>query len=49
MGIESLKDIRPDKFMNTMIIEYMNEKGGKGKEEEGDLRKRSKLFLKEVL
>ena len=32
-----------------MILEFINEKAQKGKDEEADLKKRSKLFLKEVL
>ena len=32
--------------MATLIIEYLQEKTQKGKDEEADLRKKSKLFLK---
>jgi hypothetical protein len=35
--------------MNTLILEYVGEKASKGKDEESDLKKKSKLFLKEVL
>ena len=47
--IDALKGVKPDKYMNTLIIEYINEKANKGKDEESDLKKKSKLFLKEVL
>ena len=40
---------KPEKTMGTLIIEYLQEKTQKGKDEETDLKKKSKLFLKEVL
>lgn len=46
---ESLKGIKPEKFMNTLILEYLQEKPNKGPNDETDLKKKSKLFLKEVL
>ncbi len=46
---ESLKGIKPEKFMNTLILEYLQEKPNKGPNEETELKKKSKLFLKEVL
>lgn len=47
--LESVRGVKPDKYMNTLIIEYLGEKGGRGQNEENDLKKKSKLFLKEVL
>ena len=44
--LDSVRGVKPDKYMNTLIIEYLGEKGGKGPNEENDLKKRSKLFLK---
>ena len=41
--------VKPEKTMATLIIEYLQEKTSKGKDEEADLKKKSKLFLKEVL
>ena len=35
--------------MNTLILEYLGEKPNRGQNEENDLQKKSKLFLKEVL
>lgn len=35
--------------MATMIVEFINERAQRGKDEESDLKKKSKLFLKEVL
>ena len=47
--LDSVRGVKPDKYMNTLIIEYLGEKGGRGQNEENDLKKKSKLFLKEVL
>lgn len=49
LEIESLKNVRPDKYLNTLIIEFINEKATKSKDDETDLKKKSKLFLKEIL
>jgi hypothetical protein len=35
--------------MNTLIIEFINEKATKSKDDEADLKKRSKHFLKDIL
>ena len=47
-SIDSLKS-KADKTMVTMISEYVNEKATKGRDEEAELKKKSKIFLKEVL
>lgn len=49
LEIESLKAIRPEKYINTLIIEFISEKASKSKEEENDLKKKSKYFLKDLL
>jgi hypothetical protein len=28
--VESVRGIKPDKYMNTLIIEYLGEKGNRG-------------------
>ena len=35
--------------MNTLIIEFINEKATKNKDDESDLKKKSKYFLKDIL
>lgn len=35
--------------MATLIIEYVNEKSQRTKDDEEDLKKKSKLFLKDIL
>ena len=35
--------------MNTLIIEFINEKATKNKDDETDLKKKSKYFLKDIL
>ena len=47
--LDALRGIKPDKYMNTLIVEYLGEKVNKGGSEESDLKKKSKYFLKEVL
>lgn len=49
LDIESVKGVRPDKYMNTLIIEFISEKATKGKDDENDLKKKSKYFLKDML
>ncbi len=46
---DALRGIKPDKYMNTLIVEYVGEKSNRGPNEENELKKKSKLFLKEVL
>ena len=48
LGFESMNG-KSEKTMVTMIIEFINEKVQKGKDEESDLKKKSKIFLKEIL
>lgn len=35
--------------MNTLIIEFINEKAQKNKDDESDYKKKSKYFLKDIL
>lgn len=49
LDIDSIKGIKPDKYMATLITEYLGEKPNRGPNEETELKKKSKLFLKEVL
>ena len=46
---DSMGNSKPDKSMSTMIIEYLSEKGNKGKEDDAELKRKAKLFLKDVL
>jgi hypothetical protein len=47
--IESMTLSKPDKSMSTMIIEFLSDKPNRSKEEETELKRKAKLFLKDVL
>lgn len=49
LDIECIKSSRAEKYMATLISEFVNEKAVKNKDEETELKKKSKLFLKEIL
>lgn len=44
-----MKGAKAEKTMATLIIQFVNQKAQKGKDEEVQLKMKSKLFIKEVL
>lgn len=49
LDISAIKGAKASKTIATLIIEYISEKTQKNKDEDVELKKKSKLFLREVL
>ena len=47
--IDAMRGAKAEKTMATLIVEYVNEKVQKTKDDEEELKKKSKLFLKDIL